>query len=194
MLYMTPMPSMTGRCWYVANLYSDGLRTNLVEHLTYLLSAGTCPHVDGEHPRGYCIGKAAAKRCCFTTYAQCFPFSVTFLMRCLYSEFEWSYLPIHLLPHVDGRSYSNGTYTLSTYTVYNDLTHPASTFVSKKYAWRSADGSFNNPNLPDLGKSHTPYARSVQQVHPLPPHMLPDSGLVFDTLLKRDKVIFQLDF
>lgn len=74
------------------------------------------------------------------------------------------------------------------HAVYNDLTHPPATFVSNKYAWRSADGSFNNPNLPDLGKSHTPYARSVQQVHPLPPHMLPDAGLVFDTLLRRDKV------
>lgn len=39
-----------------------------------------------------------------------------------------------------------------------------------------------------MGKAGTPYARSVQQVHPLPRHMLPDPGLVFDTLLKREKV------
>lgn len=72
--------------------------------------------------------------------------------------------------------------------MYNDLEHPAPTFVSKKYAWREADGSANNVTIPDLGKSYTPYARSVQQKHPLPAHMLPDSGLVFDTLLKRDGV------
>lgn len=39
-----------------------------------------------------------------------------------------------------------------------------------------------------MGKAHTPYARSVQQTHPLPRNELPDAGLVFDTLLKRDKV------
>lgn len=33
-----------------------------------------------------------------------------------------------------------------------------------------------------------PYSRSVQQIHPLPGHMLPDPGLVFDTLLKREAV------
>ena len=50
------------------------------------------------------------------------------------------------------------------------------------YAWRSADGSNNNVNMPDMGKAGTPYARSVQQTHPLPKHELPDAGLVFDTL------------
>lgn len=33
-----------------------------------------------------------------------------------------------------------------------------------------------------------PYSRSVQQGHPLPRNQLPDAGLVFDTLLKREKV------
>lgn len=33
-----------------------------------------------------------------------------------------------------------------------------------------------------------PYARSVQQTHPLPRNTLPDAGLVFDTLLRRDEV------
>lgn len=72
--------------------------------------------------------------------------------------------------------------------MYNDLEHPAPTYVSREYACRTADGSSNNVTIPDLGKSHTPYARSVQQKHPIPAHMLPDSGLVFDTLLKRDGV------
>lgn len=39
-----------------------------------------------------------------------------------------------------------------------------------------------------MGKAGMPYSRSVQQIHPLPGHMLPDPGLVFDTLLKREKV------
>lgn len=39
-----------------------------------------------------------------------------------------------------------------------------------------------------MGKADEPYARSVQQTHPLPLNMLPDAGLVFDTLLKREKV------
>jgi len=39
-----------------------------------------------------------------------------------------------------------------------------------------------------MGKANHPYARSVQQKHALPQNMLPDAGLVFDTLLKREKV------
>ena len=85
--------------------------------------------------------------------------------------------------------------------VYNDLAHPAATSISNKYAWRTADGSYNNIDLPDLGKvrllqlqlskgllnsffffqAGTPYSRSVQQSHPLPQNQLPDPGLLFDT-------------
>lgn len=39
-----------------------------------------------------------------------------------------------------------------------------------------------------MGKAGTPYSRSVQQTHPLPAQELPDPGLVFDTLLRREKV------
>jgi hypothetical protein len=39
-----------------------------------------------------------------------------------------------------------------------------------------------------MGKADLPYARSVQQTHPLPRNMLPDAGLVFDSLLRREKV------
>lgn len=39
-----------------------------------------------------------------------------------------------------------------------------------------------------MGKANLPYARTVQQTHPLPRNMLPDAGLVFDSLLKRKKV------
>ncbi|KDR80737.1 hypothetical protein GALMADRAFT_1103751 [Galerina marginata CBS 339.88] len=70
--------------------------------------------------------------------------------------------------------------------LYNDLTHPPATSISNKYAWRTADGSFNNIDIPDLGKAGTPYSRSVQQSHPLPRNQLPDAGLIFDTLLRRE--------
>ncbi|KAH9479383.1 Linoleate 10R-lipoxygenase [Psilocybe cubensis] len=70
--------------------------------------------------------------------------------------------------------------------LYNDLSHPPATSISNKYAWRTADGSYNNIDIPDLGKAGTPYSRSVQQSHPLPRNQLPDAGLIFDTLLRRE--------
>lgn len=70
--------------------------------------------------------------------------------------------------------------------LYNDLGHPPATSIGNHYAWRTADGSFNNIDLPEIGKAGTPYARSVQQSHPLPKNQLPDPGLIFDTLLKRE--------
>ncbi|KXN87397.1 Psi-producing oxygenase A [Leucoagaricus sp. SymC.cos] len=73
--------------------------------------------------------------------------------------------------------------------LYNDLTHPAATSIGPKYAWRTADGSGNNPDLPDIGRAGLPYSRSVQQTHPLPADQLPDPGLVFDTLLRREGVV-----
>ena len=56
------------------------------------------------------------------------------------------------------------------------------------FAFRSADGSGNNPLYPNLGKSGMPYARSVQGKHPLAPNSLPDPNLVFETLLKARDV------
>ncbi|KAH9973453.1 linoleate diol synthase [Lactifluus volemus] len=47
----------------------------------------------------------------------------------------------------------------------------------------------NNPADPDAGKAGTPYGRSVQQMQSLPANMLPDPGLVFDTLLRREKFV-----
>jgi linoleate 10R-lipoxygenase len=64
--------------------------------------------------------------------------------------------------------------------VYNDLGHPPATSIGG-YAWRTADGSANNIDLPEMGKAGTSYARSVQQTHPLPRNELPDAGLIFDT-------------
>lgn len=70
--------------------------------------------------------------------------------------------------------------------LYNDLGHPPATSIGNAYAWRTADGSHNNIDLPNMGKAGTPYARSVQQTHPVPKNQLPDPGLIFDTLLKRE--------
>src|SRR5258705_11062673 len=86
--------------------------------------------------------------------------------------------------------------------VYNDLPHPPSNYLAPypiqvpyesvpqgfiKYAYRTADGSFNNPLIPTLGQAGAPYARSVTTVNISPKRALPDPGLVFDSLLKRDK-------
>ncbi|KAI0091665.1 linoleate diol synthase [Irpex rosettiformis] len=73
--------------------------------------------------------------------------------------------------------------------LYKDLPHPPSTYVGNQYSWRSADGSGNNLSDPDMGKADTPYARSVQMGTALPPQELPDPGLIFDTLLRREKFV-----
>lgn len=54
--------------------------------------------------------------------------------------------------------------------------------------YRSADGGGNNALSPNLGRAGQPYARSVQSKHPLPANMLPDTGIVFDSLLKASDV------
>jgi linoleate 10R-lipoxygenase len=77
---------------------------------------------------------------------------------------------------------------MNSAVVYNDLAHPPATYIGPEYQFRTADGSNNNPEAPDLGKAGTPYARSVQQSNPLPRNQMPDAGLVFDTLLRREKV------
>ncbi|KAI0059735.1 linoleate diol synthase [Artomyces pyxidatus] len=69
---------------------------------------------------------------------------------------------------------------------YDDVAHPPATSLGHQYSYRTADGSYNNISDPDMGKAGMPYARSVQGTRPLPRNMLPDAGLVFDTLLKRD--------
>ncbi|KAK7062576.1 hypothetical protein VNI00_000064 [Paramarasmius palmivorus] len=91
--------------------------------------------------------------------------------------------------------------------LYKDLPHPPSSYLSIappsntavasssspsapiKYAFRSADGSDYNPLFPTLGKARTPYARSVPSAKFPPLSSLPDPGLVFDTLLRRDKFV-----
>ncbi|KAF7368716.1 hypothetical protein MVEN_00196300 [Mycena venus] len=88
--------------------------------------------------------------------------------------------------------------------LYKDLPHPPSTYLSLlpqsspaatepnpiKYAYRNADGSNYVPLSPiGLGKANTPYARSVPATNFTPTATLPDAGLVFDTLMSRDKFV-----
>ncbi|KAF8628091.1 hypothetical protein AX15_004094 [Amanita polypyramis BW_CC] len=68
--------------------------------------------------------------------------------------------------------------------LYNALPHPPDVYLDPKYAFRQADGSMNNVHEPDLGRSGTAYAKTVQSKKPIHPSALPDPGLVFDTLLK----------
>ncbi|KAG1881160.1 heme peroxidase [Suillus subluteus] len=77
--------------------------------------------------------------------------------------------------------------TFTIKLLYNDLAHPPATYIGPEYQFRAADGSGNNPDAPNLGKAGTPYARSVQGANPLPRNQMPDAGLVFDTLLRREK-------
>lgn len=78
--------------------------------------------------------------------------------------------------------------SLTAFVVYDDLPHPPETYIGEKYAWRSADGAGNNLQDPSLGQAGQSYARSAQPVHPLPRNEMPDAGLVFDTLLRREAV------
>ncbi|KAF8265064.1 heme peroxidase [Lactarius quietus] len=73
--------------------------------------------------------------------------------------------------------------------LYDDLSHPPATYIGPEYQYRRVDGSHNNISESDMGKAGMPYARSVQQTHPIPLNTLPEAGLVFDTLLQRQKFI-----
>ena len=59
----------------------------------------------------------------------------------------------------------------------------------RTYAFRAPDGSNYNPLCPTMGMAGTPYARSVPSTNNAPKAALPDAGLVFDTLLKREKFV-----
>ncbi|KAL6229356.1 hypothetical protein BDW75DRAFT_235267 [Aspergillus navahoensis] len=69
--------------------------------------------------------------------------------------------------------------------LWDSLPHPPLTYVGDKYAYRSADGSMNNPVLPQLGAANTEYARTTKAAKIRPPSM-PDPGLIFDSIFARD--------
>jgi hypothetical protein len=70
--------------------------------------------------------------------------------------------------------------------LWNSLEHPPAIHLGDKYKYRQADGSYNNPRHPDLGKANMPYMRTVKP-ETLQPGSLPDPGLIFDSLFARDK-------
>ena len=59
----------------------------------------------------------------------------------------------------------------------------------RKYAFRSPDGSNYSQASPTMGMAGSAYAQYVPSTNNSPKTALPDPGLVFDTLLKRDRFI-----
>ena len=72
--------------------------------------------------------------------------------------------------------------------LYNTIPHPPIAFLGPEYSFRHADGGYNNILEPDFGRAGTRYSRSAQPRRCRPDHVLPDPGLIFDTLLKRKGV------
>ncbi|RDW90314.1 peroxidase/cytochrome P450 family protein [Aspergillus mulundensis] len=71
-------------------------------------------------------------------------------------------------------------------TLWDNLHHPPLSYIGDEFRYRRADGSFNNIMYPHLGASGSHYARTVSPKHPRPA-VLPDPGLIFDTLLARQE-------
>ncbi|KAE8185322.1 hypothetical protein CF328_g7582, partial [Tilletia controversa] len=72
--------------------------------------------------------------------------------------------------------------------LWNDLPHPPAMYIGPEYRYRSADGSRNNPNMPELGKSYTAYSRSVPPAQPKAAAP-PDPELIYEKLLRRQGFI-----
>ncbi|RDB17409.1 Psi-producing oxygenase A [Hypsizygus marmoreus] len=70
--------------------------------------------------------------------------------------------------------------------LYNTVDHPPASYLGPVHSFRQADGGGNNLHTPDLGRGGTPYARSVQGKEGLPATSLPDPGLIFDTILRKN--------
>ena len=70
--------------------------------------------------------------------------------------------------------------------LWNDLQHPPQSYLGSEFQYRRADGSGNNILYPHIGAANTPYARSVQP-RAIQPAALPDPGVLFDSLLARQK-------
>ncbi|OJD36254.1 fatty acid oxygenase [Diplodia corticola] len=70
-------------------------------------------------------------------------------------------------------------------TLWNALEHPPISYLGEPFKYRAADGSNNNIMYPQLGAAGSHYARSVVGQN-LRSTSLPEPGLIFDTLLRRD--------
>lgn len=91
--------------------------------------------------------------------------------------------------YVIGLLYNDLPHPPDSYLAAYDSKAPAAPYARLRYAYRAADGSNYNPLFPSLGKAGSPYARSVSALKTPPQHALPDPGLVFDALLRREKFI-----
>lgn len=72
--------------------------------------------------------------------------------------------------------------------LWNSMQHPPLSYMTDTWRYRSADGRNNSYIFPMLGAANTPYARSVNPVI-AQPGALPDPGLIFDSVLAREKFI-----
>ena len=81
-----------------------------------------------------------------------------------------------------GTKLTNGFIT----QLWNDLEHPPQSYLGKEFQYRRPDGSGNNILYPHIGAANTPYARSVQP-RTVQPAALPDPGVLFDSLLARQR-------
>ncbi|KDR77934.1 hypothetical protein GALMADRAFT_244901 [Galerina marginata CBS 339.88] len=70
--------------------------------------------------------------------------------------------------------------------MYGTNPHPPASYIGPANSFRQADGGGNSLQDYNMGRAGTPYARSVQGKAGLPRTSLPDPGLIFDTLLKRN--------
>ncbi|KAN0083249.1 hem peroxidase [Elaphomyces granulatus] len=70
--------------------------------------------------------------------------------------------------------------------LWSTLPHPPLSYIGDEYQYRSADGSKNNPIVPWLGAAFTPYARTTAPMI-VQPGALPDPGLIFDSVMAREK-------
>lgn len=68
--------------------------------------------------------------------------------------------------------------------LWNDLHHPPLAYLGDEFKYRKSDGSNNNIMYPRMGAAGSPYARSVTP-KTLAPSVLPDPGLIFDTIFAR---------
>ncbi|KAK0649837.1 linoleate diol synthase [Cercophora newfieldiana] len=68
--------------------------------------------------------------------------------------------------------------------LWSSLEHPPITSLGEQFRYRSADGSGNNVNYPQLGAAGTAYARTVPPLTFQSPNQ-PDPALIFDSLMAR---------
>ncbi|KAK4187363.1 putative linoleate diol synthase [Podospora australis] len=68
--------------------------------------------------------------------------------------------------------------------LWNSLDHPPHISLGRQFKYRSADGSGNNINHPELGAANQPYVRTVAPMTLQTPNQ-PDPATIFDLLMSR---------